>query len=76
MNTTVNVPDGGTAVVGGFTQSSEARNEFGTPGLGKVPYLGRLFRNTASGRQTSSARLSVSVRIISLEEEEQKLLGK
>src|SRR5439155_13557138 len=76
VNTTVNVPDGGTAVVGGFTQSSEARNELGPPGLGKIPYLGRMFRNVGSGRQTSSTRLAVSVRIISLEEEERKLLGK
>jgi hypothetical protein len=76
VNTTVIVPDGGTTVIGGFQSSAEARNEFGTPGLSQVPYLGRLFKNVASGRQTSSSRIGVSVRIISLEEEEQKLLGK
>ena len=53
-----------------------ARNEFGTPGLGKIPYASRLFKNIATGRQTTSSRIGVSVRIISLEEEERKLLGK
>jgi hypothetical protein len=76
VNTTVNVPDGGTAVVGGFQNSAEARNEFGPPGLSQVPYLSRLFKNVGYGRQTSSSRIGVSVRIISLEEEEQKLFGK
>ena len=76
VNTTVNVPDGGTVVIGGFQSSAEARNEFGPPGLSQVPYLNRLFKNVATGRQTSSSRIGVSVRIISLEEEEQKLLGK
>ena len=76
VNTTVMVPDGGTAVLGGFQSSAEARNEFGPPGLGKVPYLNRLFNNTAYGKQTTSSRIGVSVRIISMEEEERKLLGK
>ena len=76
VNTTVTVPDGGTVVVGGFSSSAEGRNEFGPPGLSQTPYLGRLFRNVGTGRQTTSSRVGVSVRIISLEEEERKLLEK
>jgi hypothetical protein len=76
LNTTLTVPDGGTAVVGGYRSFAEGSNEFGTPGVGKVPYLSRLFRNRATGRQVSSSGISVSVRVISLEEEERKLLGK
>jgi Bacterial type II and III secretion system protein len=76
VNTTVTVPDGGTAVIGGSQSSSEGRNEFGPPGLSKVPYVNRLFKNVATGKQVSSSRIGVSVRIISMEEEERKLLGK
>jgi type II/III secretion system protein len=75
LNTTVNVPDGGAVVAGGSTYSAESRSEFGVPVLSHVPYLGRLFRNTSYGRESGSTRVIVAPRIISLEEEEQKLLG-
>jgi hypothetical protein len=75
INTTVSVPDGGTVVVGGFKSSMEGRNEFGVPGLGKVPYLGRLGRNTSYGRQGTSVQINVSTRIIDLAEEDRRLLS-
>jgi hypothetical protein len=75
LNTTVNVPDGGAVVAGGFNYAAEARNEFGVPVLSRVPYLGRLFRNVSYGRDSGGTRVIVAPRIISLEEEEQRLLG-
>jgi Flp pilus assembly secretin CpaC len=68
--TSVNVPDGGTVLMGGLKRLSEGRNEFGPPILSKIPYLDRLFRNTAYGRETESLLMMVTPRIIINEEEE------
>ncbi len=75
LNTGGFVPDGGTAVLGGYQSVMEARNEFGVPVLSRIPYLSRLFRNVGYGRQASGFNIAVSPRVIILEEEEQKLLG-
>jgi len=71
--TTVSVPDGGTVLLGGLKAHQEARNEYGTPVLSKIPYLNRLFKNQATARVTSSLMLLVSPRIVILEEEEEDL---
>jgi type II secretory pathway component GspD/PulD (secretin)/tetratricopeptide (TPR) repeat protein len=70
LNTTVNVPDGGTVLLGGLKTLSEGRNEFGPPILSKIPYISRLFRNTAYGREAQSLMIMVTPRIIINEEEE------
>jgi type II secretory pathway component GspD/PulD (secretin) len=69
-NTTVNVPDGGTVLIGGLKRLSEGRNEFGPPILSKIPYLNRLFKNVGYGRDAESLLLMVTPRIIINEEEE------
>jgi general secretion pathway protein D len=71
--TTVSVPDGGTVLLGGIKRLSEGRNEFGVPLLSKVPYINRLFRNVAIGRETNSLLMMVTPRIIIQEEEEERL---
>lgn len=68
--TTVNVPDGGTALLGGIKRLSEGRNEGGVPILSKIPYIKRLFSNSAIGRETTSMLMTVTPRIIIQEEEE------
>ncbi len=75
VSTTVNVPDGGTVLLGGVKRLSEGRNEFGVPILSKVPYINRLFRNVGIGRTTNSLMMMVTPRIIIQEEEEENLLG-
>jgi type II secretory pathway component GspD/PulD (secretin) len=70
--TTVNVPDGGTVLIGGMKRLSEGRNEFGPPILSKIPYIDRLFKNVGYGRETESLLMMVTPRIIILEEEEQR----
>jgi hypothetical protein len=75
VRSAISVPDGGSALLGGFSTSIQARNEFGAPVAGSVPYLSRGFRNTAFGRGISATGMSVGVRVISMEEEEQKLLA-
>ena len=61
--------------MGGIKRLSEGRNERGVPILSNIPYINRLFRNTAIGRTTESLMMMVTPRIIIQEEEEQKLLG-
>jgi general secretion pathway protein D len=73
VSTTVSVPDGGTVLLGGIKRLSEGRNEFGVPGLSKIPYVNRLFKNVGIGRDTSSLMLMVTPRIIIQEEEESKM---
>jgi type II secretory pathway component GspD/PulD (secretin) len=73
--TTVAVPDGGTVLMGGLKRLSEGRNEYGPPVLSKVPYLNRLFRNTAYGRSAESLLIMVTPRIIIQAEEEEKQTG-
>lgn len=72
VTTTVNVPDGGTILLGGIKRMREGRVERGVPLLSKIPYLNRLFKNTAIGRETSTLMLTVTPRIILQEEEEEK----
>jgi len=73
VTTTVSVPDGGTGLLGGIKRLSEGRSEFGVPLLNKLPYINRLFKNTAIGRETQSLMMMVTPRIIIQEEEEEKL---
>ncbi|MGN6136616.1 MAG: type II secretion system protein GspD, partial [Aureliella sp.] len=75
VSTTVSVPDGGTILLGGIKRMSEGRVERGVPILSKIPYVNRLFKNTAIGRTTSTLMLTVTPRIIIQEEEEAILLG-
>jgi hypothetical protein len=69
LQTTVTVPDGGTVTLGGYSGLSEGRNEFGAPGLG------RGFRNVGYGRRAVSGKVTVTVRIIDLREEEFRQTG-
>ncbi|MDR0392384.1 MAG: hypothetical protein LBH59_10790, partial [Planctomycetaceae bacterium] len=50
VQTTVSVPDGGTILMGGIKRLREGRIEAGTPILDKIPFIQRLFMNTAIGR--------------------------
>jgi Flp pilus assembly secretin CpaC len=75
VNTTVNVPDGGTVVLGGLKTLSEGRQEFGTPVLSKLPYVSRLFKNVGYGREAKSLLIMVTPRVIVQEEEEALQVG-
>ena len=75
VSTTVNVPDGGTIVIGGIKRLSEGRNERGVPFLSNIPYVNRLFKNVGIGRETSSLMMMVTPRIIIQEEQERLQVG-
>jgi general secretion pathway protein D len=73
VTTTVSVPDGGTVLLGGIKRMREGRQERGVPILSKVPWVSRLFKNVAIGREAQSLMMMVTPRIIIQEEEEAKL---
>jgi len=75
VQTTVNVPDGGTILLGGIKRLQEGRNERGVPILSKIPYINRLFKNVGIGRTTNTLMMTVTPRIIIPEEEEAKVTG-
>lgn len=75
LNTTVNVPDGGTVLLGGFKFLAEERTEYGPPILSKIPYLSRLFRNVGWSRDGSTLIYLITARVIMIEEEEGLFLG-
>jgi hypothetical protein len=69
VQSSVTVPDGGTATLGGYSGSSDGRSELG------APFGGRGLRNLGYGRSRVSGRVSVRVRIINLREEEYRQTG-
>lgn len=75
VRTVVSVPDGGTFSLGGINRSSSGSIGRGVPGLGNVPYGGRLFRNRAIGGNSSVGRSAVLPRIIVMSELEQDVLA-
>ncbi len=75
INTVVSVPDGGTVLMGGIKRMSEGRSEFGIPFLSSIPYVNRLFKNTAIGHTTSNLMMMVTPRIIIQKELEEDQMG-
>ena len=62
-------------ILPGHGVASEARSEYGPPVLSKLPYINRLFKNVAYGRETESLLIMVTPRIIIQEEEEERQTG-
>jgi hypothetical protein len=69
-STTVSVPDGGSASLGGVDRSQQGRSEFGVPML---PF--RPFRNTSIGGSNSASSQRVFVTIHDFEAMDEALLG-
>jgi type II secretory pathway component GspD/PulD (secretin) len=67
VNTVVSVPDGGTISLGGVNESSYGRVSRGVPLTG-APYLSRAFNNRAIGREIASSNVSVTAKILIMEE--------
>lgn len=64
----VTVPDGHTAVMGGLTRERRSEAEHGIPILSRLPLIGRLFRSAAKG--TGGSRLFVFLRPVILRDED------
>jgi type II secretory pathway component GspD/PulD (secretin) len=72
VETQVNVPDGGTLLLGGQTIAGEAFREQGVPVLSKIPFLKRLFTNTASAKDEQVLLILVKPTIMIQHEQEDK----
>src|SRR4029079_15189739 len=70
LNTSVLVPDGGDAFLGGVNRGTSGRNERGIPGL-----PGRPFTNTGIGGSTVASGVSVSAQIHDLDAMDRAILG-
>ncbi len=64
VNTAVLAPDRGGADLAGVRRSSHGASRYGTPGVGKLPGLGRLLGNRALGSSAGETGVSVHVTVI------------
>jgi type IV pilus assembly protein PilQ len=62
--TQVQVPDGVTTVIGGILQTQETNNIDQTPGLGRLPLLGWLFKRTDTREENTELLIFITPRII------------
>ncbi len=72
----VAIPDGGTALISGWTRDQEVRNEIRTPVLSDIPYINRLFTNVGYGREKQCVLMMVTPRVVVPAEAEEKDGGK
>jgi type II secretory pathway component GspD/PulD (secretin) len=72
---TLSIPEGRTAVLNGWQQTREVRNEIETPVLSKVPYVNRLFKNVGYGREAEHVFIMVTPRVILNEEVEERAVA-
>jgi type II secretory pathway component GspD/PulD (secretin) len=75
VQTRVSVPDGGTLLLGGQKITAEIEMETATPVLGKLPLIGRLFRNRAMVKDQKVLLILVRPTIILEEEADAKALA-
>ncbi len=62
--TTVQVSDGGTTVIGGILIDNDSTTEDKVPGLGSLPLIGNLFRRSSISRSTQEVLFFVTPRVI------------
>jgi hypothetical protein len=70
LEKTLKLADGATAMLTGWTQQREVRNEFGPPVLSKIPYVNRMFKNVSYGKETEHTFVLVTPRIVVNKEQE------
>ena len=70
LETTVNVPDGGTLLLGGQKSSTQVENEQGVPLLSKIPVIKRFFTNRGMERDESTLLILVKPKIMIMQEQE------
>ncbi|MDP2312508.1 MAG: type IV pilus secretin PilQ [Pseudomonadota bacterium] len=67
IETRVLVPDGDTTVLGGVYATSESWAQSRVPGLGSIPIIGLLFKNSTKSRQQNEMLVFITPRIVPLE---------
>ncbi len=74
--TSVTIPDGGSALVGGFRQFDERILRSSTPFLDSIPLVNVLGRREGELRETESLLVLVTARILDVRAEERKRYGR
>ncbi|MBI5864099.1 MAG: hypothetical protein HZB38_06290 [Planctomycetes bacterium] len=72
IRTTVSVPDGGTALLGGLKQVGEVEAEAGIPILSKIPVLKRAFTNTSTVKDAQTLLILLKAKILIQSEAEEE----
>lgn len=72
IQTRVNVPDGGTLLIGGQKLGAEINKESGVPGLSKIPVIGRLFSSRSKVKDQDVLLVLVKPTIILQQEAERE----
>ena len=62
------IDDGDTLVIGGITKTTETAGQTGVPLLGKIPFLGWLFRTDIDKNQNEELLIFMTPRIVQLEQ--------
>ncbi|HAL45805.1 MAG: hypothetical protein A2Y12_14355 [Planctomycetes bacterium GWF2_42_9] len=75
VQTHVNVPDGGTLLIGGQKLGAEINREAGVPGASKVPIIGRLFSNRSKVKDQEVLLILVKPTIIIKAEAEEEFFA-
>jgi type II secretory pathway component GspD/PulD (secretin) len=75
LMTRVNVPDGGTLLLGGQRITAEVQKEAGVPILSKIPIIGRLFGNRSMVRDQKILLILVKPTILLQEERESEAIA-
>lgn len=70
--TSVTMPDGGTALLGGFRKVNSKEEHSGVPFIDRIPIINLLFSRDAELYETESLLILVTARTISLRDEEKK----
>jgi type II secretory pathway component GspD/PulD (secretin) len=68
--TSVTLPDGGTALLGGFRNINQKEEHSGVPFIDHVPLINKLFSREAELNETSNLIILVTARMISVRDEE------
>lgn len=64
FKTSLTVPNGQTAVVGGLISDNNTRGKTAVPGLSSIPLLGNLFKSQSEGRDKTEIIVMITPRII------------
>ena len=64
VKATINVPDGGTLLLGGQRLSAEVEHEGGVPILSKIPVINRFFTNRGKIRDEETLLILIKPKII------------
>lgn len=75
ISTTVSAPDAGRSHLGGISGYGGGLNSRGVPGMSHLPLANRAFRNQAIGNNAFNRNAGVTVRIISLREQEAEVMA-